>query len=57
MAYCRNCLFYSELEDELNRDFNDIDEPDSHYCPMYRDKIPDGVYEGPKECDKYTPRE
>ena len=53
MALCKNCLFYSEGFDELNRDFNDIGNPEEHFCSMYRDAIPDGVYNGVKDCEYY----
>jgi hypothetical protein len=53
MALCNQCAFYSESVDNLNRDFNDIGNEDNHYCPMYNDAIPDGVYNGVKDCEYY----
>lgn len=53
MASCKDCMFYSEHIDELNRNFNDIGDPSNHYCPMYQDAIPDGIFDGVKECEFY----
>jgi hypothetical protein len=50
-------MFYSETIDELNREFNDIGDENNHYCMMYQDMIPNGVYEGKKECLYYTEKE
>lgn len=57
MASCEKCLFYSEAVDELNRDFNDIGNGNNHYCPMYQDAIPNGIFEGEKDCQHYTDKE
>lgn len=57
MAYCKGCLFYSESVDELNRDNNDVGNPEDHFCNMYTDAIPDGVYNGSKDCEFYEPME
>ena len=57
MAYCKGCLFYSESVDEQGIDFNDVGNPEEHFCSMYIDAIPDGVYNGSKECDYYEPKE
>ena len=57
MALCDKCRFYSESIDEMNRDYNDIGDIDNHYCPMYQDAIPGGVFNGPKDCEFYTEKE
>ena len=57
MASCDKCLFYSVENDELNRDFNDVGDPDNHYCPMYRDEIPEGVFNGEKDCEFFRDRQ
>lgn len=57
MASCETCLFYSKTIDELNRDFNDVGDIDNHYCPMYEDAIPDGIFEGFKDCPRYMAKE
>lgn len=57
MAFCKGCAFYTESFDNLNRDFNDVGDEQNHYCPMYQDAIPDGVYDGEKECQYYERRE
>ena len=56
MASCKDCVFYSSNIDELSRNFNDVGNPEGHYCPMYQDAIPDGVYNGSKECEYYEKR-
>ena len=53
MGSCENCLFYSEKTDELNRDFNDTEDQSLHFCPMYTNGIPNGVFEGQKDCEKF----
>ena len=50
MALCKECAFYSEAIDNLNREFNDVGNPENHYCPMYQDAIPKGVFNGEKDC-------
>ena len=57
MAFCKGCAFYTESFDNLNRDFNDVGDEQNNYCPMYQDAIPDGVYDGEKECQYYERRE
>ena len=57
MALCKNCAFYSETIDELNRDFNDVGDVDNHYCPMYQDAIPEGVFNGEKNCEFYEEKQ
>lgn len=53
MESCVNCLLYSVGYDNQNRDFNDIDSPDSHYCAMYSGAMPDGVFTGQVKCPYY----
>ena len=53
MALCSKCAFYSEEIDETGRNFNDIGNENEHFCTMYRDTIPDGVFNGEKDCDFY----
>lgn len=57
MASCKKCEFYSQQTDELNRAFNDVGNPANHYCPMYQDAIPEGVYEGNGDCEYYSERD
>lgn len=61
MANCKNCVFYSQSGDELQRAHDDVlkvgrEENDRHFCFAYV-PIPDGVYESGKECPTYTPNE
>ena len=54
MESCKNCLLYSETFDNLHMDFNDVGDENEHFCPMYEDHIPDGIFDGEKKCDFYT---
>ena len=56
MESCSKCALYSETIDNLNRDFNDVGDINNHYCPMYQDAIPEGVYNGAKDCEFYEPK-
>ena len=61
MADCRNCAFYNAEVDEEHRAGEDVviigeEIPDNHFCFAYT-PIPDGVYNGAKDCDQYTERE
>ena len=51
MESCKTCILYSEEFDDLHRDFNDVGNETEHFCPMYEDNIPDGVFDGKKSCD------
>lgn len=53
MASCENCLIYSKTFDDLGRNFNDIANEKEHFCPMYDDAIPEGVFNGPEDCKFY----
>ena len=57
MASCKTCALYSHVIDELGRDFNDVGDINNHYCPMYQDEIPGGVYDGQKDCEFYEQNE
>ena len=57
MASCSKCAYYSETIDELQRNFNDVGPTGNHYCPMYPDAIPDGVFNGPKDCVFFDAKE
>lgn len=57
MASCKDCSFYSETIDELNRNFNDVGDVHNHYCPMYQDAIPAGVFNGAKSCEFYEDKQ
>lgn len=60
MANCKRCAFYTKDGDELQRAHDDIlvigEENDHHFCFAYT-PIPDGVFEGDKDCPHYTPRD
>lgn len=59
MAHCDRCLFYSKADDELMRSHDDViivgqEQKDRHYCFAF-EPIPDGVFNGEKDCPNYTP--
>ena len=61
MANCKGCLFYSAEQDQLRQDFNDalqvgVDLDEQHFCDRFS-PIPDGVFEGEKECTEYLPKD
>ena len=61
MANCNGCFFYSEEQDYFKQKYNDVDvvgvDLDAeHFCDAYA-PIPDGVFNGEKDCPKYLPNE
>ena len=57
MASCKDCVFYSKVIDDLGRSFNDVGSEGAHFCPMYHDTIPNGVFEGEKLCKFFEDKE
>lgn len=57
MGYCKNCIIYNRNYDELQIDYNDIDEQGLHFCPVYENGIKAGVYEGLKDCESFISKE
>lgn len=60
MSDCRKCVFYNADDDEMQRDGQDIaivggDPPDNHFCFAFT-PIPNGYFEGAKDCPKYLQR-
>ena len=61
MADCRKCFFYSKEFDEAKQEINDVviigeNTEDQHFCDAYS-PIPDGVFNGPKDCPKFLEEE
>ena len=61
MADCKNCLLYNADVDEMKRSGLDVlvvgkEEPDEHFCFAYS-PIPEGVFDGGKDCEQYLQRE
>lgn len=54
MESCKTCEYYSESYDEMCRDMNDTGGENEHYCVMYDNAIPEGVFEGVAKCKYYT---
>lgn len=57
MALCKECRLYSVTIDDLRRNYNDIGNEDDHFCMMYEDAIPEGMYNGPKDCPYFETTE
>ena len=57
MASCKDCRYYSQDIDTLNQTFNDIGNEDAHFCVMWEDEIPIGVYNGVKSCEFFVEKE
>ena len=60
MALCDNCLFYREDYDEFRQNYDDTekvgDNTIKHYCPMYDDNIPNGIFYGGENCEFFDER-
>lgn len=60
MGYCEKCAVYNKLHDSLRESWQDSvpegEQAKSHFCIMY-EKMPDGIWEGEKECDYFVPLE
>jgi hypothetical protein len=60
MALCDNCAFMDERYDTFRQNYNDavpIDNTvEQHFCPMYDDHIPNGIYYGDSDCSFYNKR-
>lgn len=57
MASCKDCAYYSQEIDALNQAFNDVGNEDAHFCMMWQDEIPNGIYNGGKDCEFYSKKE
>lgn len=57
MGSCEKCRHYSKTIDDLNRSFNDVGNVNNHYCMMWNDAIPDGIYDGKKDCEFWMDKE
>lgn len=61
MALCSKCVFYDERYDGFRQDYNDaVPTTDSrlqHFCPMYDDNIPNGIYYDNEDCPFYQSKE
>lgn len=57
MGSCKECAYYSKTIDDLNRSFNDVGKESNHYCMMWNDAVPEGAYEGTKECTFYETKQ
>ena len=58
MASCsEKCLIYNKTFDELGDSSNDLGPEGAHFCAMYDDRIPDGIFDGPKDCPFFKPKD
>lgn len=61
MALCDSCLFFDERYDKFRQDYNDAvpigEDLEQHFCPMYDDNIPNGIYYNNADCEFYQEKE
>ena len=55
---CDTCMNYRKEFDEFRQQFDDIividnTRPEPHFCPMYDNRIPDGIYYNGDTCEFY----
>ena len=55
---CDTCLNYNEGTDDFRQKFDDQividgDGREQHFCPMYDDHIPHGIYHEGEDCEWY----
>lgn len=50
MVNCKECIFYDAEYDELRQSGNDTGKPLAHYCRMYKDGIPNEVWDNLHKC-------
>lgn len=51
MASCsEKCAVFDGEYDDFRQLSNDIGPEDAHFCQAYDGPIPDGIFDGPKEC-------
>lgn len=53
MVLCDNCVFYKKEYDSFRQNYDDIvdgDKRTKHYCPMYDDHIPHGIFYNGDDC-------
>lgn len=57
MALCDTCAFMDKRYDQFRQEYNDTVRTDNkieqHFCPMYDDHIPNGIYYGDDKCKHY----
>lgn len=61
MTDCKKCLFYDAQTDENYRSGQDVaivgeEVPDDHFCLAFT-PIPNGYFEGVKDCPKFLERQ
>ena len=62
MALCDNCIFYRKEFDEFRQQYVDAvvvgsEEPEEHFCQMYTDHIPSGIFYNNEKCEFYLNKE
>lgn len=55
---CDTCLNYKKEYDEFRQSYDDVivlgdKRPEAHFCPMYDNRIPDGIYYDGDNCELY----
>lgn len=60
MEYCKQCLMYIEHFSEFVAADQDStpknEKPKEHFCMMFDDGIPDGVWNGAEKCAHMIPK-
>lgn len=61
MALCDNCTFMDKRYDQFRQDYNDAvptnEKLEQHFCPMYEDHIPNGIYYSGDNCQFFDAKE
>lgn len=61
MALCSKCTFMNKQYDEFRQDYNDAivvgNTTVEHFCPMYDDHIPNGIYYKGEKCEYYMEKQ
>lgn len=56
MASCKECLFYNQEYSDfvaLHEDSTaEKEKPKAHFCQIYADGIPDGIWNGKESCKR-----
>lgn len=53
MENCKNCILYDSEYDELRQSGNDVikdGNAEKHYCRMWKDGIPNEIWDGKTKC-------
>lgn len=59
MEYCKYCLIYSSLYDEQRQLSDDTNQAGTirHFCKMFDEHIPAGIFSGASACPFFCAKE